>query len=41
MVDLLILMWWENNIREFEKVEIDWNDKMDLFLNLYFGFNGR
>lgn len=39
--DLSTLMWRENNTREFEKVEIDWNDKVDLFPNSHFGFNGR
>lgn len=34
-------MWRENNTREFEKLEIDWNDKIDLFPNSHFGFNGR
>lgn len=39
--DLSTLMWRENNTREFEKLEIDWNDKIDLFPNSHFGFNGR
>ena len=40
-IELSALMWRENNTREFEKLEINCNNKPDLFPNAKFGFNGR